>query len=99
MKLAGKNPRIPWALVSVALLLVLGGYNYWSYRCGYCTLSSLMSLSAPAILLLFVNLMVLFLLFGVRLRNRRHLQRLSCDCGAALRSGWGYCPDCGKKRS
>ncbi len=98
MKTTPETRTLPVGWLILALLLIIVGYNYWSYRCGYCTISSLLSLSAPAVLLIFLNLMACVVLLAVKLRARQQLQRQRCNCGAALRSIWLFCPTCGGAR-
>ncbi len=96
MKAQQKN--LVFYLSISALLVAIIGYNLWSYSCGRCTIASLMSLSAPAILLLFGIVIALLFLFIVKARNRKQLLQHRCACGADLREQWSFCPDCGKQR-
>jgi membrane protein YdbS with pleckstrin-like domain len=80
------------------LMLGIIGYNYWSYRCGYCTLASLMSFSAPAVMLLIGIAIAILFLIHVRSKNKRLQQKKHCGCGALLRGQWNYCPSCGHQR-
>jgi uncharacterized integral membrane protein len=98
MKTTPKIQKLPVGLLIIGLLLVIIGYNYWSYRCGFCTVSSLMSLSTPAVLLLLLNIVAGGVLLGIKARNRRLLQGQHCRCGSALRSSWAFCPACGVAR-
>lgn len=85
-------------LYLVILLTIIVSYNYWSFRCGYCSLSSLLSFSPPALVLIAGNLAALLALAVIRVRQRRRLQRQHCTCGELLRSSWSFCPDCGVER-
>ena len=85
-------------LLLIGLLLLLVGYNYWSYRCGHCTLSSLLVLSPPAILLLALNFFACGGLLVRKFRNRQRLQSKRCRCGVSLHDSWGFCPECGRGR-
>ncbi|HEY5673144.1 MAG TPA: hypothetical protein VIR78_05530 [Malonomonas sp.] len=98
MKATPKTYKLPVGWMIASLLLIIVGYNYWSYRCGYCTISSLLSLSAPAILLIVLNVIACLVLLAVKLRSRQQLQRQRCNCGKTLRNTWQYCPDCGGAR-
>ena len=48
---AKQKTRIVYAL-ALLLVLVIIGYNVWSYLAGYCTISTLLAFSLPAKLLL-----------------------------------------------
>lgn len=98
MKNLQKVKSLPVGLVIGSLLLVIIGYNYWSYLCGYCTLSSLLSLSTPAVLLILSNVVAGAALLYVKNRNRQQQIDQSCRCGAALRGTWSFCPACGAAR-
>lgn len=98
MNASPKTQKLPVGWLIFSLLLLIVGYNYWSYRCGYCTISSLLSLSVPAMLLILFNVIACMALLAVKLRARRQLQRQRCRCGAALRGSWFFCPDCGGAR-
>ena len=52
MKATSDPQKLPIGWLIVGLLLVIIGYNFWSYQCGYCTISSLLSLSTPAVWLI-----------------------------------------------
>lgn len=98
MKARARNRNRWVSLLLMALLLVLVGYNYWSYRCGRCTLASMLVLSPPAILLLVLNFVACGGLFALKFRNRQRLQSKRCRCGSVLHDSWGFCPDCGSGR-
>jgi len=90
--------KTTFLLYVVILLTIIVGYNYWSFQCGYCTLSSLLSFSEPALILIVCNLIGLAVLLRVKFRNRKRLQRHHCRCGSFLRDGWLFCPTCGEGR-
>jgi len=98
MKSTPQPKKMPVGWMIFGLMLIIIGYNYWSYRCGYCTIASLLSLSAPAVLLITMNIIACVALLIVKLRARQQLQRQRCNCGAVLRSIWLFCPDCGGAR-
>jgi uncharacterized integral membrane protein len=98
MKVSPRTQKRPVGMMIFGLLLVIIGYNYWSYRCGYCTLASLLTLSMPAVLLLLVIIVAGGVLLAVKARTRQQLLRQRCRCGSALRSNWFYCPGCGGAR-
>lgn len=90
--------QLPYTVFVIILALTIVGYNYWSYKCGYCTLSSLTSLSIPAVILIGFNLLAGLLLVVVRLRKKKQAERNHCDCGETLRRIWQFCPSCGHGR-
>ena len=98
MKEADNAKKNPLFMPVALLLVVLVSYNLWSYLCGYCTMSSLMSFSPPAILLIAINLVAAAVLLMVRSRNKKLLQAQLCGCGTGLRTVWDYCPNCGQQR-
>ena len=98
MKATPATQKLPVGVLIAGLLVVIIGYNFWSYRCGYCTISSLLSLSTPAIWLILSNVVACGVLIGIKVRNRRLLRNQYCPCGTALRSIWAYCPACGTAR-
>lgn len=81
------------------LLLVIIGYNFWSFRCGYCTISSLLSFSPPALLLLAGILIAAVFLLIVKVKNKQLRRQQYCHCGALLRKQWNHCPTCGQGRN
>ena len=98
MKDSYPTKKLPLGLLLISLMLVLIGYNYWSYRYGYCTASSLLSLSLPAILLIVLNIISFGILLGVKARNQRISRQKRCRCGAELRDIWNFCSSCGVAR-
>ncbi len=90
--------KLTYILFVAILSLTIIGYNYWSYKCGYCTLASLLSFSAPAIILIGCNLLAAAVLVVVRLRKKRQDRLGQCDCGENLRNIWLFCPTCGDAR-
>ena len=93
-----KTRKLPIGLLIASLILVIFGYNYWSFQGGRCTVASLLSLSAPAVLLILLNAVACGVLMGSKARNRRLLQKRRCHCGVELRGTWGFCPSCGTAR-
>lgn len=86
-------------ILGVALLSAgVIAYNYWSLMTGRCTLSSLVSLGPPALVLILCNLVAFIVYCGVRAKNR-HATQLVCPCGNSLRHDWLYCPNCGSAGS
>jgi len=95
----GLKKKFVTLLMYVAVLLaIIVGYNYWSYSCGYCTRSSLMSFSEPALILIVINLLAVFSLVICKVRKRKLLRSQQCGCGGKLRNNWIYCPTCGEER-
>ena len=92
----GRN-TVGWLIA--ALLLVIVSYNLWSFHCGYCTLSSLLALSVPAVLLLVLNFAAAVILVVIKARNRQLLEKQTCRCGATLHQSWAHCPCCGNARN
>ncbi len=92
------HKNLPYIIFVAVLSLTIIGYNYWSYKCGYCTLASLMQLSTPAMLLIGCNLLAGLALLVIRLRKQRQAKREHCACGETLRSIWHFCPSCGHAR-
>jgi hypothetical protein len=90
--------KTTFALYAVILLTVIVGYNYWSYRCGFCTLSSLLSFSGPALVLIAGNLLAIAILLIIRRRQRQAVRLRFCRCGESLRNNWTFCPACGELR-
>ncbi len=90
--------NLPVGLLITGLLLVIIGYNYWSFQGGRCTVASLLTLSAPAILLILLNAVACGVLLWSKDRNRRQQQNRYCGCGAELRGTWSFCPSCGNAR-
>ena len=93
-----KAGNLPIGLLVTGLLLVIIGYNYWSFQGGRCTVASLLTLSAPAILLILLNVAACGVLLWSKDRNRRQEQNRRCNCGAELRGIWDFCPGCGSAR-
>ena len=83
-------------LFVIVVLLGIFFYNTWSYRCGHCTASSLLSISAPALFLFSCNLLAGLALLLFRRRNNHHQKKHSCPCGTVLSEAWSYCPTCGQ---
>lgn len=98
MKTISNGQKLPVKLLIFSLLVIIVGYNYWSYRCGYCTFASFLSLSAPAKILLLLIGVAGGGLLAVKFRARQQVLRQRCRCGSALRSSWSYCPNCGGAR-
>ena len=92
-----RAPKGLFAVLALMLLLVIAGYNVWSFRCGHCTIASLLSFSPPAVILLLGNLLAVTVLLGLRVHNWRARQGRHCDCGAPLSSVWSFCPGCGRE--
>jgi len=87
-------------LMYIALLLaIIVSYNYWSFSCGYCTRSSLLSFSEPALVLVGFNLLAAISLVVCKYRKRKFLRRQHCSCGGKLRNNWTFCPTCGEQRT
>jgi len=81
-----------------SLLLVIVGYNIWSFCEGHCTTTTLMSFSFPAKLLLIGIVVASFYLLSCKSKNKQLLRLKKCQCGVDLRENWSYCPKCGQKR-
>lgn len=92
-----QKTRIVYVAATLLLLLIIG-YNFWSYYAGYCTAATLMTFSVPAKLLLVGIAIAVGFLFSCKSKNRRLEQQNTCDCGVMLRGSWEYCPICGEKR-
>ncbi|BCR05504.1 hypothetical protein DESUT3_25730 [Desulfuromonas versatilis] len=73
-------------------------YNLWSFCCGRCTTSTLMTLGPFGTGLIGLSLAAGGLLLALKLRTRRRISRLRCGCGVLLVPEWRYCPDCGCSR-
>ena len=89
--------KIPWwPLFGLVLLLVgIGAYNYWAYRCGICAIRDMKTIGpqAKAVGYLIIGAaMTWFILFFRRLGRK---QQHNCQCGRQTLTVWSYCPDCG----
>ena len=93
-----KTRKLPIGLLIASLLLVIFGYNYWSFQGGRCTVASLLSLSAPAILLILMIVVAGGVLMWGKARNHRQQLNRRCGCGTELRGTWSFCPSCGSAR-
>lgn len=85
-----------WGLLFLTVVLIV--YNYWSFRNGRCTMTTLMSLSPGALILLACNLLAALSLFALKLRKRVRARHSCCACGQQFSEPtWEFCPGCGKK--
>ena len=85
-------------LAAFLLIVVIVGYNIWSYCAGYCTVSTLMTFSVPAKLLLAGIFLASLYLLNCKFRNKQLHNGNICSCGAELREDWTFCPVCGEQR-
>lgn len=88
-------------VAAILLVLVVAGYNIWSYGSGYCTASSLVAFSAPAKILLAGIAVAIVYLLSCKSKNKQlHCRRTNvCVCGSKLRENWTHCPVCGQQRN
>ena len=94
---AKQKSKIVYAAALLLILMIIG-YNIWSYYAGYCTVATLLAFSLPAKLLLVGILVASGFLYSCKLKNRQLYQHDGCSCGTQLRDRWLYCPVCGKPR-
>ncbi len=86
-------------LIGLALLALVGLYNYWSYNSGRCTMAMFIDLGPIALILILCILVALGSLLFIRHKKLSFLKVGTCSCGEKLEdSDWSYCPECGKGR-
>ena len=95
---AKQKSRIVYGAALLLVLMIIG-YNTWSYYAGYCTVSTLLAFSLPAKLLLVGIFVASGFLYSSKIKNRQLHQYDGCSCGTTLRDQWQFCPVCGKQRS
>ncbi len=94
---AKQKSRIVYGAALLLILLIIG-YNTWSYYAGHCTVSTLLAFSLPAKLLLVGIFVASGILYSSKIKNRQQQQHDGCSCGTKLRDQWQFCPVCGEQR-
>lgn len=86
-------------LIIGTTVLIVFGYNFWSYCCGRCTASTFLNPGPFGLALLALNALAAAVLVALRFHRRMRHSRVRCRCGTNLAEGWFFCPDCGEAAS